>query len=167
MFLRAILNFHDFSRSYSSFKTTPLSLGNRMPCSRESLVSRTPGSRESPVSRTPGLHYFILFLNFKPTCLQFGHCGFLKTRCPGRRGVTNTRCLGTLGSRFLSVHCFFKLQPLATAFKQQSIRNSVSLLVIVQRHLIYIFKKLLTSLFLLQLPVSRTLGKSLKLRKTF
>ena len=79
--------------------------------------------------------FFYCFLNFRPICLHFGNqgsvnprClwrqGFMNPRCPGRQGVENFQFPGCQGVELiLSVHCFLKLQPTATAFKQQSIKK--------------------------------------------
>jgi len=74
-FPRAILNFSDFSWSYSSFKTTPRHLRHRelqipgVLDARESKLSGIPDTTESkiPIVLDTGDSFFGLFLNFKST----------------------------------------------------------------------------------------------------
>ena len=100
---RAIFNFSDFSRSYSSFKMTPQHPEHREVAnsrkswtsgSRESPVSGTPGSQEFPVSRTLGIRFFTFF----KTSSQLAF-------------IWDTR------ESFFYCSLFFKLQAIAKAFK--------------------------------------------------
>jgi len=108
---RAIYNFSNFSRSYSSFKTTPQHPGHQGVAN-----SWSPGRRGVENPQCLGHQGFVLgyFLNFKPTCLHLGHRGFTHPgvqdtggsrihRCPGRCGVESPQCPGHRGVVFFRI----------------------------------------------------------------
>ena len=115
---------NNFLWSYWSFKRLPgpgcwWIINYRCPGHRRIANYRCPGRRW--VMALPGLKKCLVS---KPpenhNCRRLGHQEIANCRCPcpGHRGNCELQVSQrTLGSRFLSVYCFFKLQTIDSSFK--------------------------------------------------